>query len=58
VTAVGPLVSALDKDHAPSYWFPRDCSRACCCPWTAFQWGNSPGLLQPLAFEGRCLEKI
>jgi hypothetical protein len=31
-SAVGPLVSALDKDRAPSYWFPRDCSRACCCP--------------------------
>jgi hypothetical protein len=25
-----PLVWALDKEHAPSYWFPRDCPRACC----------------------------
>lgn len=25
-----PFVWALDEDHAPSYWFPRDCPRACC----------------------------
>ena len=25
-----PLVWALDEKHAPSYWFPRDCPRACC----------------------------
>ena len=25
-----PLVWALDEEHAPSYWFPRDCPRACC----------------------------
>jgi hypothetical protein len=25
-----PLVWALDERHAPSYWFPRDCPRACC----------------------------
>jgi hypothetical protein len=24
------LVWALDEEHAPSYWFPRDCPRACC----------------------------
>ena len=28
-----PLVWALDEAHAPSYWFPRACPRACC--WTA-----------------------
>ena len=28
-----PLVWALDEEHAPSYWFPRDCPRACC--WAA-----------------------
>jgi len=27
------LVWALDEEHAPSYWFPRDCPRACC--WAA-----------------------
>jgi hypothetical protein len=25
-----PYVWALDEEHAPSYWFPRDCPRACC----------------------------
>ena len=25
-----PLVWAVDEEHAPSYWFPRDCPRACC----------------------------
>jgi hypothetical protein len=23
-------VWAIDEEHAPSYWFPRDCPRACC----------------------------
>lgn len=27
-----PFVWAVDEEHAPSYWFPRDCPRACC--WT------------------------
>ena len=27
---IEPLVWALDKAHAPSCWFPRDCPRACC----------------------------
>lgn len=25
-----PLIWALDQEHAPGYWFPRDCPRACC----------------------------
>ena len=25
-----PFVWAIDADHAPSYWFPRNCPRACC----------------------------
>lgn len=25
-----PLIWAIDEEHAPSYWFPRDCPRACC----------------------------
>jgi hypothetical protein len=25
-----PLVWTIDRDHSPSYWFPRDCPRACC----------------------------
>ena len=25
-----PYVWAIDAEHAPSYWFPRDCPRACC----------------------------
>jgi hypothetical protein len=29
-TAPEPLVWAVDEEHAPSYWFPRDCPRACC----------------------------
>lgn len=24
------LVWVIDREHAPSYWFPRDCPRACC----------------------------
>ena len=28
--ATEPLVWAVDEEHAPSYWFPRDCPRACC----------------------------
>ena len=28
-----PFVWAVDEEHAPSYWFPRDCPRACC--WAA-----------------------
>lgn len=28
----GEFVWAIDETHAPSYWFPRDCPRACC--WT------------------------
>jgi Family of unknown function (DUF6886) len=27
------LVWTIDEEHAPSYWFPRDCPRACC--WAA-----------------------
>jgi hypothetical protein len=26
----GARVWAIDAIHAPSYWFPRDCPRACC----------------------------
>jgi len=25
-----PFVWAVDDEHAPSFWFPRDCPRACC----------------------------
>ena len=25
-----PFVWSIDEEHAPSYWFPRDCPRACC----------------------------
>ena len=32
-----PSVWAIDEEHAPSYWFPRDCPRACC--WKA---GDKP----------------
>jgi hypothetical protein len=28
-----PLVWAIDEDYSSSYWFPRDCPRACC--WAA-----------------------
>ena len=27
--AVPPLVWAIDTRHSPTYWFPRDCPRAC-----------------------------
>lgn len=32
-TETDPFVWAIDEEHAPSYWFPRDCPRACC--WAA-----------------------
>jgi len=32
-----PLVWAVDEEHQPSYWFPRDCPRACC-------WDNGTAL--------------
>jgi hypothetical protein len=25
-----PMVWAVDKEHAPGFWFPRDAPRACC----------------------------
>lgn len=25
-----PLVWAVDEEHAPGFWFPRQCPRACC----------------------------
>jgi len=25
-----PMVWAVDEEHAPGFWFPRDCPRACC----------------------------
>lgn len=27
---IDSFVWAIDEEHAPSYWFPRDCPRACC----------------------------
>ena len=43
-TATGPepLVWAIDESHAPSYWFPRDCPRACC-------WMEETDVLSPQA---------
>lgn len=38
------LVWAVDEAHQPSYWFPRDCPRACC-------WNNGT----PLTDAGRAL---
>jgi hypothetical protein len=39
-----PLVWAVDEAHQPSYWFPRNCPRACC-------WDNGT----PLTEAGRAL---
>jgi hypothetical protein len=25
-----PFVWVIDREHSPSYWFPRECPRACC----------------------------
>lgn len=38
-----PLVWALDAEHAPSYWFPRDCPRVCC--WVRNDQVDKSGLL-------------
>ena len=29
----GARVWAIDEDHQASYWFPRECPRACCFPY-------------------------
>ena len=39
-----PLVWAVDEAHAPGFWFPRDCPRACC-------WSDG----KPLTATGRAL---
>jgi len=39
-----PLVWTVDEDHAPGFWFPRDCPRACC--WS---------IGKPLSDTGRAL---
>jgi len=31
-----PLVWAVDEEHAPGFWFPRACPRACC--WSIGKW--------------------
>lgn len=38
------FVWAIDEQHAPSYWFPRDCPRACC--WHGGARVNGAGLLE------------
>jgi hypothetical protein len=58
-----PSVWAIDQEHAPTYWFPRDCPRACC--WV----GHSPahteetlpgtgGARRLHAFEARWLDRV
>lgn len=42
---VAPLVWAIDEEHAPVYWFPRDCPRA------AF-WAVEPPTQDQLALLG------
>ena len=44
-----PLVWAIDEEHAPSYWFPRDCPRACC--WRGVESVTTAGA-SLLAFDG------
>jgi hypothetical protein len=57
-----PLVWAIDEAHAPSYWFPRDCPRACC--WTnATMSQNTPllrlgGAGRMHAIEGSWLDRV
>ena len=40
----GPMVWAVDEEHAPGFWVPRDCPRACC-------WSGG----RPLSETGRAL---
>jgi hypothetical protein len=57
-----PFVWAIDEPHVPSYWFPRDCPRACC--WAGSAPVNGAGLLalggaQRLhAIEANWLERV
>jgi hypothetical protein len=48
-SAAEPLVWALDEEHAPSYWFPRDCPRACC-------WAGKAPLTQACARRLHAIE--
>ncbi len=52
-----PLVWAIDEAHAPSYWFPRDCPRACC--WVAAKPVSNAGLalLGPSATRLHAIEE-
>jgi hypothetical protein len=55
-----PMVWAIDSDHAPLYWFPRDCPRVAF--WTGD--GSPPTLLGPTAarrvhaIEARWLDRM
>jgi hypothetical protein len=51
-----PLVWAIDAEHSPSYWFPRDCPRACC--WTGDTSTLEPGALLGLGGGARRLHAI
>jgi len=59
-----PFVWAVDEQHAPSYWFPRDCPRACCwvgekpiSPESAALLGLG-GATRLHAIEGEWMERI
>lgn len=62
---IEPLVWALDEEHAPGYWFPRDCPRACCWADETTPIAQPSGALLGLggarrlhAIEGAWLERV
>ena len=62
---IEPLVWALDEEHAPSYWFPRDCPRACCWASATTRIAQAGAALLGLggarrlhAIEGAWLERV
>jgi hypothetical protein len=58
-----PLVYAIDEEHAPLYWLPRDCPRVCWWPIsTTFEndklkWMPNPGIRMVIAIEDQWLER-
>jgi len=64
-TEAEPFVWTVDEEHAPSYWFPRDCPRACCwmqrdapVPEKGAALLGLGGARRMHAIEGRWLERV
>jgi hypothetical protein len=52
-----PRVWTVDEAHAPSYWFPRQCPRACCWLRAGQTREIAPGLLAPGAARMHAIQR-